>query len=262
MSDTVTCTKMADYSLENGDKILPYSIVLNEKESDLYPEDGDAQIFSYEVIGVGGEDSRYVEMSRIMFGVCKSLTQEDFTDISVIVDDEEQTLVWGANVAIATGTASADACRGLEFLFPLKVNNGIMKISFTLKNPCTVGLVDVCLYGDEITATGLRICGPVCTGSPASCETTFYQKETVCVPVHVKPYATPGTARALCCSTPVVKRGNVCSGTQNSCTFTVTQELCIAVPISFGADITTGSAVVDCGDVSETGCGCNEEPDS
>jgi hypothetical protein len=246
---------MVDYSLENGDKILPYSIVLNEKESNLYPETGESQIFTYEVVGVGSEDSRYVEMSRVAFAVCKNLTQEDFTDISVIVDNQVQTLVWGANVILS------DSEGGLEFVFPVNLNDGIMKISFTLKNPYTVGLVNVSVLGDGYTATGQSICGPVCADSPASsasCETTFYQTETVCVPVHVKPYAIPGTATALCCSTPIVKRGNVCSGTQNSCTFTVTQDLCIAVPISFGADITTEDAMVDCGDVSETGCGCGE----
>jgi hypothetical protein len=80
-----------------------------------------------------------------------------------------------------------------------------------------------------------------------SCQSTFYQKETVCVPVHVTPYATPGKATAVCCNKPLVTEGDVCTGGATSCSFTITQELCISVPVSFGADIETGDAVVECG---------------
>jgi hypothetical protein len=97
--------------------------------------------------------------------------------------------------------------------------------------------------------------------SQESCSSIFYQKETVCVPVYVKPYATPGEAKAFCCSTPAVSnsRESICNGNQTSCSFTVTQDLCIEIPIAFGAEIETGSASVECGGVSETGCDCKEE---
>lgn len=87
-----------------------------------------------------------------------------------------------------------------------------------------------------------------------SCQSTFYQKETVCVPVHVTPYATPGKATAVCCSKPTVTQGDMCTGGETSCSFTITQELCISVPIAFGADIETGDAVVECGTLSEDSC--------
>jgi hypothetical protein len=99
------------------------------------------------------------------------------------------------------------------------------------------------------------------TGSDVTqeaCTSIFYQKETVCVPVHVKPYATPGSAKVICCSTPSVSttRESICTGNQTACSFTVTQDLCIEIPIAFGAEIETGSALVECGGVSETGCDC------
>jgi hypothetical protein len=58
-----------------------------------------------------------------------------------------------------------------------------------------------------------------------------------------------------------VTRGReaMCNGNQTSCSFTVTQSLCIEIPIAFGADIQTGNASVECGDVSETGCDCVED---
>jgi hypothetical protein len=96
---------------------------------------------------------------------------------------------------------------------------------------------------------------------PVSCESVFYQKEKVCIPVKVTPYATPGIAKATCCGDPVVSAGTNCSGTQAACTFTLTQSLCIAVPIAFGADIETGTAMVECGEASEKGCECSEEED-
>ena len=115
--------------------------------------------------------------------------------------------------------------------------------------------MNVCVFGGGTTATGLTICGSVCGGEDG-CETVFYQRETVCVPVRVTPFATPGIATATCCGTPVINTGGECVGRQTSCSFTISQSLCIEIPISFGAEIETGTVVVQCGDVSETGCSC------
>lgn len=57
-----------------------------------------------------------------------------------------------------------------------------MQVCITLAKKYPVGPVNVCVYGGNVTATGLAICGPVCGDLP-SCESTFYQTETVCVPV-------------------------------------------------------------------------------
>ena len=127
-----------------------------------------------------------------------------------------------------------------------------MQVCFSLVRPYAVGPVNLCLFGGGQTTSGLTICGPSC-GSTESCESTFYQKETVCVPVTVSPFAHPGTARTICCGDPVIHTDPQCPGSKTSCTFTVTQSLCIQIPIAFGAVIETGEA-------SETPCDCSDEP--
>lgn len=89
-----------------------------------------------------------------------------------------------------------------------------------------------------------------------SCESTFFQKETIGVPVTVTPFANSKNAKARCCGNPVVKKQDSCPKGEKTCTFTVTQPLCIEVTIEFGADIETGEASVICGDVSKEGCNC------
>lgn len=103
----------------------------------------------------------------------------------------------------------------------------------------------------------MEICGPVC-GNNGSYESVFYQKETVCVPVKVTPFAKPGKAKTTCCGEPVIRTGVQCSGNQSACSFTVTQSLCVEIPISFGANIETGTAVVQCGDASDKACDCSD----
>ena len=117
-----------------------------------------------------------------------------------------------------------------------------MQVCFSLVRPYAVGPVNLCLFGGGQTASGLTICGPSC-GSTESCESTFYQKETVCVPVTVSPFAHPGTARTICCGDPVIHTDPQCPGSKTSCTFTVTQSLCIQIPIAFGAVIETGEVL-------------------
>jgi hypothetical protein len=92
-----------------------------------------------------------------------------------------------------------------------------------------------------------------------SCGSSFYHNQTVCVPVTVTPYATPGTATAKCCGAPVVTSGNTCTGGNKSCVFTVSQALCIQVPVSFGADVDTGETSVVCGNSSLSECNCSDE---
>ena len=126
-----------------------------------------------------------------------------------------------------------------------------MKICFSLKNIYPVGPVDVCLFGGGTTATGLAICGPVCSEA-AECESLFNHRETVCVPVTVTPFARPGSARTICCGKPKIS-------TETSCSFTVSQELCIELPITFGAHVETGSISVQCDGVSNGSCSCSDE---
>ena len=118
-----------------------------------------------------------------------------------------------------------------------------MQICFTTTSVFEIGPVNICVFGGNVTATGLTICGPVC-GEVQSCQSVFYQTETVCVPVTVTPFATPGTATATCCGDPIISTEPTCPGMRSSCTFTITQRICIQVPISFGAVIETGDAAV------------------
>ena len=82
-----------------------------------------------------------------------------------------------------------------------------------------------------------------------TCPATGYQSATVCVPVVVTPFATPGTTKTVCCGDPVISSGSTtCDGTVNgSCFFTITQQLCVEVPVNFGAIATVGAPSVECG---------------
>jgi hypothetical protein len=258
MITKTTCINEVDYSTISGSKILPFVFSLNLDDSVLYPSEGEYQTFCYDIVGVGQDTSEYADLSHFLLGICPGITQEDIVDISASVNEDPITVVWGENVEIKTADNpdNPTGCVGLKFDFPLNKFDAALKVCFSLSTPYAIGPVNICLYGGGETATGLSICGPAC-GGDTPCESTFYQRETVCVPVKVTPYAKPGTAKANCCGKPVISMGTGCEGSQTSCSFTVTQSLCIEVPISFGAEIETGTAVVQCGTVSETACDCS-----
>lgn len=258
-TDTV-CNNRVDYSAFPGDRILPFVFSLNLEDSLLYPSEGEYQRFCYDILAVGEESSQYADLSHFLLGICDSIAQEDFIEITVFINGEPQKVVWGENVEIKTAEKpdNPTGCTGLKFDFSLDKQVGFMQVCISLRKVYEIGPVNICLYGGRVTATGLSICGPVCGGT-TSCESVFYQKETVCVPVRVTPFAEPGTAKAVCCGEPIVRPGGQCSGNQTSCSFTITQSLCVEIPISFGAEIETGTAVVQCGDVSEKECDCSND---
>ena len=258
-TDTV-CNNRVDYSAFPGDRILPFVFSLNLEDSLLYPSEGEHQRFCYDILAVGEDSSQYADLSHFLLGICDSIAQEDFIEITVFINGEPQKVVWGENVEIKTAEKpdNPTGCTGLKFDFPLDKQVGFMQVCISLRKVYEIGPVNICLYGGGVTATGLSICGPACGGT-TSCESVFYQKETVCVPVRVTPFAEPGTAKAVCCGEPVVRPGGQCSGNQTSCSFTITQSLCVEIPISFGAEIETGTAVVQCGDVSEKECDCSND---
>ncbi len=107
-------------------------------------------------------------------------------DVTVVIDGKSQNVIWGENVELKTiqHPDPPTGCTGLKFDFPLDKVDGEMQVCFSLVRPYAVGPVNLCLFGGGQTASGLTICGPSC-GSTESCESTFYQKETVCVPVTV-----------------------------------------------------------------------------
>lgn len=203
-------------------------------------------------------------MSHFLLGICKNIKKEDIVSVTVVIDGKEKEVIWGENVEIKTEEKPdpPTGCVGIKFDFPLNKVDGEMQVCITLAQPFGIGPVNVCVFGGNTTATGLTICGPVC-GSVPSCESTFFQKETICVPVTVTPFAMSKNATARCCGEPVVTKQDACPRGEKSCKFTVTQPLCIEIAIEFGADIDTGMASVICGDVSEEGCDCDdtEEPE-
>lgn len=150
-----------------------------------------------------------------MFGICKDIAAADISDVTVTINGKPQEVKWGDNVELKTEEKPdhSTGCAGFKFDFPLSKTNGIMEVCFSLSKTYPVGSVEVCVFGGNTAATGLSICGPSCNGD-SPCESVFFQRETVCVPV------------------------------------TVTQTLCIEVPISFGARVETGTATVTCGDVT------------
>lgn len=263
MQTKTTCNYQADYSTITGERILPFVFTLNTEDSVLYPEEGEYQKFCYDIEGVGEDTSRYADLSHFLFGICSEITEEDFVSVTVTIDGVPQNVDWGENVEIKTEEKPdpTTGCVGLKFDFPLDKVDGQMEVCFTLRTPYAIGPMDVCLKGGRQTANGLAICGPVCGGG-SSCESVFYQRETVCVPVTVTPRATPGTATAICCGDPVISTTEQCPGSRTSCTFTISQNICIEIPISFGALIQTGTAVVQCGTVSETPCDCDDDDES
>lgn len=262
MKANPSCNLQIDYSGMTGERRLPFVISLNLEDSILTPSENEHQKFCYDIVGVGNDQPQDADLNHLLFGICPFIKEEDIVDLSVSINDDPQTILWGENAEIKTAENpdQPTGCVGLKLDFPLNKINGYMKVCFSLRTVYTIGPVNVCLFGGNTTATGLTVCGPVC-GSSESCESIFYQKESICVPVTITPYATPGTATATCCGTPIIRQGTTCGGEQTSCTFTVTQNLCIEIPISFGAAIETGAASVQCGNVSEEPCDCSETPE-
>ncbi|MDD3206299.1 MAG: hypothetical protein PHS74_11305 [Lachnospiraceae bacterium] len=261
MSAITLCSNMVDYSKMIGERILPFQFTLNLERSVLYPENDEHQIFYYDILGVGKDSAAYADLSHFLFGICSSITREDIVSIKVIIDNEVITPEWGTDVEIKTEEKpdTPTGCVGLKFDYGLDKVDGAMSVEIEMAKTYPVGPVNICLFGGDVTATGLSICGPSCSsGSP--CSSVFYQNETVCVPITVTPFAHSGTARAICCGNPIVSTDGTCTGTKKSCSMTIKQTLCIEIPISFGADIDTEDAVVSCGDVTEKPCNCTTTP--
>lgn len=262
MKTITTCSKTADYSQVMGNPILPFLFTLNEADSVLNPAEGQNQKFCYDVEGVGQNTSKYADLSHFLLGICKDIAREDIVSVTVVIDGVSKEVIWGENVEIKTEEHPdpTTGCVGIKFDFPLNKVTGEMQVCITLAKTYAVGPVTVCVKGGTTFANNLTICGPVCGGVP-SCESTFFQKETVCVPVTVTPFANSKNATARCCGNPVVTKQDACPKGEKACTFTVTQPLCIEISIEFGADIDTGTASVVCGEVSETGCDCSNGGD-
>lgn len=254
MHEQTLCNLLIDYSKQTG-SVLPFKVELDLENSVLNPGTGENQKFCYIVTGVGTDTPNQKDLSHWVLGICKDITKDSFVpdSITVIIDDEPQEVEFGENVELVNPDPTT-LCKGLKFDFDLSKQGGVMQVCFELTKVYAVGDNIVCLKGGTASQTGLSICGPTC-GEVRECETITYQTATVCAPVTVKPLATPGTIRTICCGDPEVKSGKECPSMALQCQFTVRQKVCIEIPIKFGATTTVGEPSIGCDDPSGEGCG-------
>ncbi|MGI6434012.1 MAG: hypothetical protein ACOX0F_01400 [Syntrophomonadaceae bacterium] len=263
----LTCNTRIDYSTVTiGDRIIPFIVELDAALSNLTPGPGENQRFCYRLTGVGENISTYVSLSHWVLGICPHITLDQITNVTVIIDTEEQTVVKGENVElfIPPNVDPKTGCSGLKFDFGLsKVlgdEDSVGLFCFELTSPFPVGDVDVCLKGGQVTARGLSICGPVCSSSE-ECIAVASQLINVCVPVTVTPYAHIDSVSTICCGDPVI--GDDCVGDPGgTCTFTVSQLICVEVPVHFGADAAPGDTYVQCDTATSGPCECPPEDEN
>lgn len=253
---TPACNLAIDYSTVQGERVLPFQISLNLSSSNLNPSAGENQRFCYDVVAVGEDTSTYADLSHLVLGICNEIPAAEIANITVTINDVDQEVVFGEDGNVELRPADSPdpptGCPGLKYDFPLDKVSGTMNICFELTVAREVGGIDVCLFGGNTTAEGLKICGPICEKQGGSCSAVGYQRSTVCVPVTVTPFAYVGTPVANCCGKPVVTAGDACPRSGGVCHFTISQQICVAVPVEFGARAVAGTPSTQCGEVSNT----------
>ena len=248
------CNSEIDYSTVPVERVLPFQISLNLTDSILDPSVGENQRFCYDVVAVGKDIPRDTDLSHLVLGICNEILAEEIANITVVINGMEQEVVFGegGNVELRTTDSfnPPTRCPGLQFDFALDKVYGTMRICFELTVAREVAGIDVCLFGGDTTAEGLKICGPICERQSRGCPVVGYQRSTVCVPVTVTPFAHVGTPITNCCGDPVVMAGDVCPRNGGVCRFTISQQVCVAVPVEFGARAVAGTPSVQCGEAS------------
>lgn len=256
------CNLEIDYSTIPGDRILPFQVSLNLIDSNLDPAVGENQRFCYDVVAVGEDIPLFADLSHLVLGICDEIPVDQIVNISVIINDVPQDVVFGDGGNVQLRTADRPdpptGCPGLKFDFPLDKVYGTMRICFELTAARKVAEIDVCLFSGNTTAEGLQICGPICEPQEKGCPVVGYQRSTVCVPITVTPFAHVGTPTTSCCGQPIVTAGDGCPRNGGVCHFTISQQICVAVPVEFGARAVAGTPSVQCGEASNknicTGC--------
>jgi hypothetical protein len=252
----IACNLSINYAEVAGTPILPFRIVLDTNLSILNPAPGQNQRFCYRITGIGLDNNDFRDLSHLVFGICNQIPASQITNISVVIDGEEQEVEFGqgGNVELRTELSPdpPTGCPGLKFDFGLDKVEGEMLICYELTVTYPIGPNLVCLFGGRVTRTGLSICGPVCNGDNNNCESTVYQRATVCVPVSVRPFVRTGPTVTHCCGEPIITPiDEPCDGVPNrACAFIITQRICVEVPVFFGANTRAGAPFVECGEVS------------
>lgn len=244
------CNIVVNFAELQGDRILPYQIALDLQNSNLLPAAGENQKICYLVTGVGAQTSAQADLSQLVLGLCNGITEDQIERISVSVNDVEQEAVLGKNVELLQTDAQSGGA-GLRFRYGLSRAGGRMSISLELNAPYPIGPVPITLYGENASASGLTICGPVGENqigqAPQIYEKVGLQTAIVSVPVTVTPFAHAGKPKVVCCGDPVITSGAKCPPQRNkSCRFIINQKICVLVPVAIGATAYAGEVSVDC----------------
>lgn len=237
------CNEMINYGtvMVNG-RIAPFII---SSTITILPNGN--QQFCYTLTATGEDTNDFVDLSHFVFSICPNIMEDDLLNVTVVINGMMQT-IGPDDVEVFTPPAvdPPTGCPGLKFDFPLdKTPPNTMTVCFELANPVEVGPVEVCLFGGNITFSGLSICGPVC-GEVEICETTVFQTLDVCVPITITPETIVGPIDVRCCGPAMVSLTPCPMEGEPNCVFFVRQRLCAEVPIRFSAIGDDGDPVVTC----------------
>ena len=124
MKANPSCNLQIDYSGMTGERRLPFVISLNLEDSILTPSENEHQKFCYDIVGVGNDQPQDADLSHLLFGICPFIKEEDIVDLSVSINDDPQTILWGENAEIKTAENPdhPTGCIGLKLDFPLNEN--------------------------------------------------------------------------------------------------------------------------------------------
>lgn len=240
------CAAYIDYATVPAQRTLPFSFSLDGVTETVQG----GQRFCYTVLGHGTGGSAEVDLSHFLFVTCDELTLSDLITAEVTIDGQPMNVSIGDNVTVMTAQNPdpTTGCTGIKFDFGLDKVAGVMTVCFTLGRAFSVGAVPVCVKGGQVSLRSLSICGPVCQGDTASCETVVYQRANICVPVTIRPFARVGEIVTRCCGASTITSGAAaCAASRTpSCQFTVSQELCMSIPVAFGASAQVGAASAVC----------------
>lgn len=242
------CPLVADYTGTD----VPVTIAFDEANSILVPGPGQFQTFCYIVTQVEVPTG----LSHFVLGICPTITEDDLESVTVYINDEQQDVTIGDNVAIFNppDTDPTTDCSGIKFDFGLTEAGDEMRVCFALKDVYQVGPVEACIKGGQIPpGTGQFVCGPVC-GEIETCERTVFQDLTVCVPIRIVPDTLVGPIDVRCCGPAVVSTEPCPTTGPTYCEFFVRQSLCAEVPIRFTALPEDLEPIVTCGTPNQTGC--------
>ena len=235
--------------------ILPFVIELDAGNSNLYPATNENQRFSYNVTGIGTENSKFADLSHLVLGICDQILQDEIVNISMTIDGVEQDVgLEAGGIVQLTNRQNSDKISeypGLKFDINLDKTHGKMCFSFELTQPYPIGRNKVYLVGNNTVINEVSTYGPISHELQDGYVHT-YQDASVYIPVEITPHADSGEMKTSCCGEPTVTFHED-RGSGKYC-FTIIQPICVEVPLEFSAEALLGSLHVKCGEEGDTGC--------